>query len=77
MNPDERDRLARVEEQGRERGDDIKEIKDLLKGMSDRLAHLERVAATGNGALRTAFIVGGVIGWLVGLAVSIVAVFRH
>lgn len=77
MTPDERDRLTRLEVAGNERGDDIKEIKDLLKGMDGRLTNLEQVAARGGGALHSALVIGGLIGWAVGLAVAIISMFRH
>lgn len=77
MTPDERDRLTRLEVAGNERGDDIKEIKELLKGMDGRLTNLERVAASGGGALRSALVIGGLIGWAVGIVIAVISMFRH
>lgn len=77
MTPDERDRLTRLEVGGDERGADIKEIKDLLTRMDSRMSSLERVAASGNGALRTALVIGGIVGWVIGLIVAVIAIFKH
>ncbi len=77
MTPEERDRLTILEVAGKERGDDIKEIKELLLKMDSRLTTLEKVAATGGGALKTALMLGGVIGWVVGPILALIALFKH
>ena len=76
MTPEERDRLTVVEVKSDERSSDIKEIKALLQKMDGRLTSLEKVAATGGGALKTAFIVGSMVAWVVGLAVMITGLFK-
>lgn len=70
MTPEELTRLATLEAEMRDVRDDVREIKDSLKA-------LEKIAASGNGALKTAFVVGGGLGWLMTFIVSIVAVFKH
>lgn len=77
MTPDERDRLTRLEVRGNERGEDIREIKDLLTNMDRRLSKIEHIASSGNGALKTSFVIGGVVGWVLALVVSIIAIFKH
>lgn len=76
MTPEERDRLTRVEEGIGSVRDDIKEIKQLLSALDARMTHLEHVAATGNGALRTSLYIGGILGWAVGLLVAVAGLFR-
>lgn len=70
MTPDELTRLATLEAEMKDVRDDVREIKLSLKT-------LENIAASGNGALRTAFTVGGVMGWLAMVAVAIIGLFRH
>jgi len=76
MTPEERDRLTLSEEGVREVRGDIKEIKDILMALDRRMTHLEQVAATGNGALRTSLYIGGIIGWVIGLAVAVISLIK-
>lgn len=48
---------------------DVSEIKASLKA-------LEKIAAQGGGAFHTILIIGGIIGWMVGVGASIYALFR-
>ena len=66
MTPEERDRLTRVEQEMRDVRDDVHEIKESLK-------KLEAIAAAGNGAFRTVLIVGGFLGWAVGIIMGLIA----
>jgi hypothetical protein len=70
MTPEEVTRLATLEAEMKDVRDDVREIKSSLKA-------LETIAASGNGALRTAFLVGGVIGWFAMIAVAIIGLFKH
>lgn len=70
MTPEELTRLATLEAEMRDVRDDVREIKASLKA-------LEKIAAAGNGSLRTVLIVGGFIGW-VGMAIlGLLALFKH
>lgn len=70
MTPEEVTRLATLEAEMKDVRDDVREIKASLKS-------LEAIAASGNGALRTAFLVGGVIGWFAMIAVALAGLFKH
>lgn len=64
------ERLATLEAEMRNVSDDVRDIKASLKA-------LERIAAQGGGAFHTILIIGGVMGWLGTLALSIYTLFRH
>lgn len=49
---------------------DVSEIKASLKA-------LEKIAAQGGGAFHTILIIGGFLGWLIGMGASFYALFRH
>lgn len=69
MTPDERDRLTRVEEATKDARDDIKEIKESIK-------KLERIASQGKGALHSALFLGGILGWVAGIGITIFQMFK-
>lgn len=70
MTPSTSERVTRLEERSKSRDEDIKEIKEAIKG-------LETIASRGKGALGSALFIGGVLGWFVSIAVAIYAAFRH
>lgn len=68
MSPAER--LAVLETEVRQVRDDLHEMRASLKA-------IEKIASSGNGALRAVLIIGGAIGWLVGIALAVIAMFRQ
>lgn len=50
--------------------DDVSEIKTSLKA-------LEKIAAQGGGAFNAILLVGGLIGWILGIGATLYALFRH
>lgn len=77
VTPDERDRLVKVEIEMREVRSDVKDIKGDIKTLAESLKKLEAIAATGNGGLRTALFIGGILGWVMSFVLGLVAIFRH
>lgn len=76
MTPEERDRLTRAESDTKNVRDDVREIKQFLMTMDGRMAKMEKVAASGNGAFHMILIIGGFIGWIAALSISIASMFR-
>jgi hypothetical protein len=70
MSASDVERLARLEAEMLSVRGDVGEIKASLKS-------LERIAAQGGGAFHTILIIGGFLGWLVGMGASFYAMFRH
>lgn len=69
MSASDVERLARLEAEMLAVNSDVSEIKASLKA-------LEKIAAQGGGAFHTILIIGGIIGWMVGVGASIYALFR-
>lgn len=64
------ERVAIMEERSTNRDQDIADIKASIKALED-------IALKGKGALGTALFIGGIIGWFVGIGISLYALFRH
>lgn len=63
------ERLATLEAEMRNVQTDVSEIKASLKA-------LETIAARGGGAFNAILMVGGLIGWVIGVAVAALAMMR-
>lgn len=66
----EGEKIAALEVEMRDVRTDVSEIKQSLKS-------LEKIAAQGGGAFNAILMVGGLIGWVAGIAAALYAVFRH
>lgn len=66
----ELERLATLEAEMRSVKSDLSEIKISLKS-------LEKIASNGSGAFHAVLILGGAVGWLVGVAVAVYAALRQ
>lgn len=66
----EQERLATLEAEMKSVQSDISEIKASLKS-------LEKIAAQGGGAFHAVLMLGGLVGWVVGVAVAIYAALRQ
>lgn len=64
------ERLAVLESENRAMMRDIYETKESVKS-------LEKIAAQGGGAFNAILLVGGLIGWIVGIGGAIYALFKH
>lgn len=64
------ERLAVLETENRAMLADIAEIKASVKS-------LERIAAQGGGAFNAILHLGGLIGWVAGIAAGLYAIFKH
>lgn len=65
----EAERLATLESEMRDVKSDLAEIKASLKT-------LETIAARGGGAFHSVLLIGGLIGWLIGIIAPIYAAFH-
>lgn len=70
MGMTEPERLTALEVEMRAVQADLREIKESVKS-------LEKIAAQGGGAFNAILLVGGLIGWLVGIIAGIYTLFRH
>ena len=70
MSASDVERLARLEAEMLAVKDDVSEIKTSLKA-------LEKIAAQGGGAFNAILLVGGRIGWILGIGATLYALFRH
>lgn len=70
MSATDAERLAVLESENRAMMRDIYEIKESVKS-------LEKIAAQGGGAFNAILLVGGLIGWIVGIGGAIYALFKH
>lgn len=70
MSASDVERLARLEAEMLAVKDDVSEIKTSLKA-------LEKIAAQGGGAFNAILLVGGLIGWILGIGATLYALFRH
>jgi hypothetical protein len=68
------ERLARLEAENEAIRKDILEIKDFLKAQTVTLQGLKDIAARGGGALHAILMLGGLIGWIVGIGTTIFAI---
>lgn len=68
MTPEER--LAILETEMRNVCNDVQDIKASIKS-------LEAIAARGGGAFNAILMIGGLIGWMAGIAAALYAIFRH
>ena len=64
------ERLAVVETENRAMMADIAEIKQTVK-------RLEALAASGGGAFNAILLIGGLLGWLAGMAAGLYAMLKH
>lgn len=64
------ERLATLESEMRGVKQDVSDIKASLKA-------LEKIAASGGGAFHAILMLGGMIGWLVGLGVAVYSALHH
>lgn len=64
------ERLATLESEMKAVQSDVREIKESLKA-------LEKIAAQGGGAFNAILMVGGLIGWIVGVGAALYAALRH
>lgn len=64
------ERLATLEQEMRDVRDDVREIRASLKS-------LEALAAKGGGAFNAILMIGGLLGWLAGMAAGVYAMIHH
>lgn len=70
------ERIAILEERSLDIKEDVTAIKEEIEAIKKRLDKLDKIAQQGGGAFHAILLLGGLIGWLIGVVAGILEVSR-